>query len=329
MKTNHTLIGLITVFSLVISACGVLPKPSTTVTDTPKPSDTPLPTSTSTPTYTNTPKPTKTPTIKPTLALGDQKIIAEGGYTFRPPTGYIVDVQGAQVGVFDQAGTIIISIIGSPSYTQKSSAEEMIDEFLTAVFNKGDGEYEKENQQTINVDGVEGLSYDITGTLFGSPLQGQAIIVMPNNHQYFFGFGIANTGNDKKRWENKASDVFNGLVKSITFSTTDQSHSSNECAISTDNTYGYTKENPVKVGGGDFGGPARERAYLDNLLGANGEKTSYERTGSFTFGDTILDSYEITVGGKKSIIYIDEYSFTEPQAPVGFTCVSAFPLAKP
>ena len=101
------------------------------------------------------------------------------------------------------------------------------------------------------------------------------------------------------------------------------------CVISTDDTYGYTQENPIKVGGDDFGGPPRERAFLDNLLGPNGEKISYERIGSMDFGDTILDAFDITGLGKKVTLYIDEYSYTEPQAPVGFTCLSAFPLTAP
>lgn len=105
--------------------------------------------------------------------------------------------------------------------------------------------------------------------------------------------------------------------------------SASPCVISTDPTYGYTQENPIKVGGGDFGGPPRERAYLDNLCGPNGEKISYDRGGSLPFGDTILDVFEIT-GVKKAVaLYIDEYTYMEPQAPVGFTCASAFPLSEP
>ncbi len=106
-------------------------------------------------------------------------------------------------------------------------------------------------------------------------------------------------------------------------------NSTGACVISTDDTYGYTQENPIKVGGDAFDGPPRERAFLDNLLGPNGESISYERTGSLAFGDTILDAFEITGLNKETILYIDEYSFTELQAPVGFTCVSAFPLTAP
>jgi hypothetical protein len=109
----------------------------------------------------------------------------------------------------------------------------------------------------------------------------------------------------------------------------EQSSSTGACVISTDNTYGYTQENPIKVGGDAFDGPPRERAFLDNLLGPNGEKISYDRTGSLAFGDTILDAFEITVLNQSLILYIDEYAFSEPQAPVGFTCLSAFPLTAP
>jgi len=101
------------------------------------------------------------------------------------------------------------------------------------------------------------------------------------------------------------------------------------CVISTDKTYGYTQENAIKVGGDDSGGPSRERAYLDNLAGPHGEPISYNRTGSLDSGDTILDAYEISGLGAKVTLYIDEYSFTEPQAPVGFTCLGAFSLTAP
>lgn len=320
---------LFCLFTIFLSACGILPQPVPTATLTPEPTNTPLPTATSTLTPTRTPRPTSTPTIEPALALGEPQVVPEGGYSFRPPIGYVVDVQGAQVGVFDQERTIIISIFGATSNPQNQSADEILDEFVAAVFKKGDGNYEKENQQAITVDGFEGLSYDLTGNLFGFPLRGQAVIIMPDRNRYFFGLGIANTGRDKKRWENEGIKVFTGLINSITFSTSDQAQSSNGCKISTDSTYGYNQENPIRVGGDAFGGPPRERAYLDNLLGANGEKVSYERTGSFSFGNTILDAFEITVAGKKVTLYIDEYSFSEPQAPVGFTCVGTFPLSKP
>ena len=327
MRKIHAVPGWFAILSIVLSACGVASQPSPTAT--PEPSNTPLPTATFTRTPTATPRPTNTPTIAPTLAFGEPQMVAEGGYSFRPPVGYQVDVQGAQVGILDPAGTIILSVYGATSNPQNLSADAILDEFTAAVFKKGDGEYEKENPQTIQVDGMEGLSYDLTGTLFGSPLQGQAIIVMLDNKRFFYGLGVANTGRDPERWEDEGSKVFSDLIASISFSTAQPSQSAPACLVSTDHTYGFTLENPIKVGGDAFGGPARERAYLENLLGMNGEPIIYERAGSIPFEDTVLDAFEVTVAGQKVTLYIDEYDYMEPQAPVGFTCVGAFPLSEP
>jgi len=104
---------------------------------------------------------------------------------------------------------------------------------------------------------------------------------------------------------------------------------STACVVSADGTYGYTKENPIKVGGGPLNGPPREHAYLENLLGPKGEKISYRRAGPIITLGRIIDIYEIN-GLKETVtLYIDKYSYAEPQAPAGFTCASEFPLTKP
>lgn len=101
---------------------------------------------------------------------------------------------------------------------------------------------------------------------------------------------------------------------------------SGACPISADKTYGYSETNPVNTGGGDFGGPPRERAYLDKLRGPKGEEITYDRKGSFARNSdgVILDIYEITYAGLKKpiVIYVNEYSEEPPQVPVGFTCAS-------
>lgn len=96
------------------------------------------------------------------------------------------------------------------------------------------------------------------------------------------------------------------------------------CPISTDETYGYTIENPIKVGGDFFSGVQRERAFLDNLLGPNGEPLTYIRQGSLGGNDTILDAYEISGLDSPVILYVDMYHFEELRAPVGFACAGPF-----
>ncbi len=97
------------------------------------------------------------------------------------------------------------------------------------------------------------------------------------------------------------------------------------CPISDDETYGFREFNPVMVGGEAFGGPARARAYLDNLRGPGGEPISYKRLVSVPVEDTILDLYTLTYPGGESLeIYIDQYSFENLRAPLGLTCADAF-----
>jgi hypothetical protein len=104
--------------------------------------------------------------------------------------------------------------------------------------------------------------------------------------------------------------------------------SSSVTTISTDKTYGFTQENPIKVGG-TGSGPANERKYLDALAGPNGESISYVRVGSCCpfntpnglMGGGMLDRYEIKWSGQTApvYLYLNMYDKDELKAPVGFT----------
>jgi len=102
--------------------------------------------------------------------------------------------------------------------------------------------------------------------------------------------------------------------------------SQNTGAITTDATYGYSKDNPVKVGGVDSG-PANERKYLNNLTGPNGEPVTFHRNGSCCAFETsnssfggMLDIYSVTYEGKGDTIklYINMYDSAKLKAPLGF-----------
>ncbi|AKJ08276.1 hypothetical protein ATI61_1329 [Archangium gephyra] len=88
--------------------------------------------------------------------------------------------------------------------------------------------------------------------------------------------------------------------------------------------YGYTKEDPIKVGGG----PDGEHEYLHHLRGPEGQRLRYNRRGSccgfkdpsLPFGGGMLDMYEVTYEGleKPVILFLDMYRREEPRAPSGF-----------
>ena len=97
----------------------------------------------------------------------------------------------------------------------------------------------------------------------------------------------------------------------------------------TDKTYGYTKENPIMVGGGSEG-PRNQRRFLNALAGPNGEPVSYQRLGSCCpfhskngmFGNSgMLDKYEIMYEGLETpiILYINMYDSDVLKVPFGFT----------
>lgn len=98
--------------------------------------------------------------------------------------------------------------------------------------------------------------------------------------------------------------------------------------------YGFSSDQPIKVGSGPNGGPANQRAYLDLLRDAKGKPVGYKREGSCCgydspngmFGVALVDIYEITYRNekgkiKKTNIYISFYDYEEPQILFGFKTI--------
>lgn len=347
MKIRHFFTGASLV--LLLAACGAQaePEPTSTATATVVPTATQtataVPTATATatntavpPTETPTPEPTATntptPTPEPTVEASERLELAEGGYTIGSVPGYDVEAlpDGRTVTAAGNVGTLIITFTGVTPYTQGAAPDEIINEFLAEFASIGDGEFVQGDESMIVVDGVEGTAVAVTGSLFGAPLKGLAILVMPSPTQFLFGLGVANLSNDDQQWEKEGEVVFTAFLSTVEF-LEPGGETEMGCTTAADPTYGYTQENPIKVGGDAFGGPPRERAFLDNLFGPNGEPITYERVGSLSFGDTILDSYTITYDGldEPIALYLDEYSYEPVQAPVGFTCDATFTLGPP
>ena len=70
------------------------------------------------------------------------------------------------------------------------------------------------------------------------------------------------------------------------------------CPVTTDDTYGFSAANPVKVGLDGATGPARELQYLNALRGPAGQALRFRRVGtSVAAGNVILDVYELSYEG--------------------------------
>jgi hypothetical protein len=264
------------------------------------------------------------------LRLGSRQEVTPAGFSFQSIQGYDTEVDGSGVWIFDPDRKIIISFYGVIDYDGNQTEAEIIDELLGELESRGYAVFEKSDPYTLTVGAFEGTAYDLTGSLNDSALEGQTILVMPSENQYWFALAIANIEADQEKWQKEGEQVLSTLLATIEFIETPEL-SGSACPVSSDKTYGYSKDNPIKVGGDWLDGPARERAYLDSLSGPNGESIRYERTGSFNHGNTILDEYLVSYQGAPgpATIYLDEYGYAELMAPVGFRCWTPIPSTAP
>ncbi len=99
--------------------------------------------------------------------------------------------------------------------------------------------------------------------------------------------------------------------------------------VSDDETYGYTEDNPINVGGVKFTeGPLNQRRFLNALYSPTGKPIEYYRKASCCqfetenglMGQGLLDVYEITWKGEMVpiILYLNMYDYGPLKAPKGF-----------
>lgn len=310
-------LSLILVFILLMS-CAFLPTPEPTVT--PTFTNTVEPTGTTPPTPTDTAVPTEAITF-PDLGRFSTVVVVEG-FTISVPFSYLHQVNKNVVIIGDEENTLTISF-ASDVYQSGDTLESVSNAYLGSLENRG-WAFTKGESADIEVDGATGIAIDLTGTFEGMNFEGQTITVSPRSGFVLFGLGLSQISAEPDRWKDSGHEAFTTLVDSIEFI-----EAGGACPVSTDDTYGYSEDNPIRVGGDFISGVSRERAYLDHLRGPNGETLSYERHGSLPSGGTILDIYNITGPGVDEILYVDLYNYSELQAPVGFTCEGPFPLSAP
>ena len=297
--------------SALLVGCGI---------QTPEPTALPAPTFTSTP----LPTPTLTPTPTATPALRTVKVEADG-FTLHIPNSLGFEVTNKILGVYDQEGTFLASFMRSPFDGRTNSPEDVIDNYIKAITERG-AKFTRSESTPITIGGVRGVSVEVTGILSDRPIEGRAVAVVPVQDSVLFAIGVSNLESGPDAWQTTGSVYFEAMLDTVEFI---EVQNRGGCSISEDKTYGFTEANPIRVGGDFLEGPARERAYLDNLLGPNGEILAYERDGSISSGDTILDVYHITGANIDVVLYIDEYRYEPLQAPYGFTCAGEFLLSAP
>lgn len=335
---NFWLVCACFLFALLLGACqvesGALPQASPTITQpvgTPTSTVTPSPSSTLMPSQTPTMLPMITSTVQasataqPSPRPGQMVSVGMGGFSFQAAEGYLVQINVSQATISDPQGLILISMTGA-SPQETLPVEMLLQGFIENMAADLDN-FEFSEAFPYSIGGLHGLAADLSGVMFNEPFQGRVLAVLPGEGRQFILMAIGNQTAEVDHWTQEGQAVFQSVVDTLQFfEPTDSA-----CPVSTDASYGYTPENPIRVGGDAFDGPFRERIYLDNLSGPSFEVVAYERMGSKDFGNTILDLYELSYSGLSQpvLIYIDEYSYSEPAAPWGFKCPQPFELPPP
>ncbi len=310
----NALIGVI-LFLLCACQMGNIVSPLATLT--------PIP-----PTMTNTNTtipPTSTPEATPTIRYmgGETVVVQDAGFSFEMQADFSVEPLTSAVMV--RKGDMSFYLFAAVQEDMPEIIpEELISQYLDRSSSTGVSQITMNGPYPTVVDGSTGVRFDLSGPGFGTVFEGQAIVVNRNPYQVLVAIALVSVEDDPTLWRSTGSSAFQDYIASINFLL------DTECIVSTDPTYGYSPDNPIRVGGDAFDGPFREDAYLFALRGPNGQEISDTRY-SMPYADTILDVFTITYAGAPAplTIYVDEYSYAEPLAPVGFTCGSTFLFTEP
>lgn len=290
---------------------GVAPSPTPGVTPTTMPTPTLLPSPTSTPTPTPMPPPTPGPEVE--VSLGEALAVEHGGFSYRHVVGYRETYRPGIVTISSDDEEVLLAIGGGLS-PEEATIQEGLEGLLMNVAADIE-DFTADEPFTMTIDGIEALAVDVRGYLYEDDIRGRIAYVIPNDLQFFLAFGNAPEG----RWEAEGMAVFQTLLGSVSFFK--PTPMENLCPVTADPSYGYSRDNPIRVGEGDLlAGPSLEQAYLDQLRGPEGQIIEYERLGSENYGATMLDAYQVIYNGTSVVLYLDMYHLEPFRVPIGFTC---------
>jgi len=218
------LLVILSVLAMLSLACGIGGKKEPT--NTPRsavvratktlkpPADTLVPpTNTTAPTRTPVPPtniPAATATLVPDISLDKENRCEACGFSFRPISGYSLDVQEFTVTMLEEGadpdyGPVVMLLGGPPE--GGVTPEMMLDSL------KG-GDVEVSEPTDISVGGLKGITAFITGAQQRADMAGQVVIIITEKQQF-----IAMGGSPKEQWQREGSARFNAVLGSITFFT--------------------------------------------------------------------------------------------------------------
>ena len=311
-KKQAAIFAILSILILACQASGMIATPTLL-----SPTATVIP---ATATKTSTPTPTASPTATAFLALLDYPVtFMAGGFFMTPLRGYDKEVNTYQAFLRSQDEKVTIFLLAEAKPSGKlpiSIVKSYMEYFKEAVHDFSEGE-----SRDVVIDSAEGFSMDYAGTLEEERLKGRITVVFPEDSKILT-IIIQTTG--EGRWESEGELAYAAIVKNLSFF---KPGISNACPIAKNPGYGFTLDQPIKIGGGGSNGPDREQEYLSGLLGPRGEIVGFFRSESIEKNGVVLDKYIVNYKNDSKILYMDMYNYDNPRIPFGFTCSTVAPLA--
>ena len=309
MKKIVKNVEIFIVAALIMSACGGQPTASATQehrdTKTPRPE------------MTREPTPTYLTELKLNAPIIDQK----GNLQYQTIQGYVYQEKPFITKIISPDNAILMAFY----FKEDVEAISLEDEFKSIV-EKAQSDNDLTGFTTTEgtprlVSGFQSVVYDATAKNRDIPVKGQIVISSPRPSAVFVAYLFA-IGDG--RWDKEGKSVFDMVLNSFSFIEPTPAPTITDCAVSTDNTYGYTVTNPIRIGSGND--PVeRAKLYFKSLRGAQGEGITFDRNGNLGVGKFSLDIYYVTFQGGGTVkLYLDISAAENPMAPSGFSCIAPF-----
>lgn len=286
-----------------------------------------------------TPSPSAVPVVNTNLA--GRILNYKGGFSFRTPILTSVEMNEGQASLWEQFNLVQIVLQGKTFDNPAGIPPEDLLPGVLEKFAKNLSDFQAGEPYPVEVNGLPGLAVDYTAENRNDPLIGRIYSVAVTPNQSFLAIAFVPRIEDKNIWEEHVADTMEGVIRSVQFF--DPAAAPQTCSISTDETYGLTQENPIKIGTGittesnpdeipadPITTEGRIQLFFDTLRGSGGQKIRFDYLDSVEVNGKTLDKFEVSYTGQiPLVLYLDLSEFSEPLAPVGFSCSGPFPLGAP
>jgi hypothetical protein len=252
----------------------------------------------------------------------------QGGYEFSVAPETFVRITAGKTLIEYPSPQARLNIVGARSMTSAYQPTEIMAMVLASLFDNNTP-LEVSNQQELTVAGHPAIQQDFNGGSGETAVSGKVVVFKPSPTGFLLVLGSAPLVGDKPTFASNAQAFYETFLKEVIVLPEAQLKDAEVCPVAPKSNYGTNPDTPVMLGGGAVIGPARELAYLDNLLDQDGQFSTYRRIGTLNSSGKTLDQVQLYLAGKQLTLYFDLENYERLFAPVGVQCMGKFPLVEP